>query len=224
MDDQRKQNLFIPLRPEKLLYARQFYPLDGQILFWYEEWQEYVITVISEEQTYTADDYNLLPEGAPFQLIHGKLIFMASPTDIHQKLLLNISTEINMYVKSHNLGEVRFAPLDVYLDDINVVQPDLFFVSVKRNNIIKRKVFGAPDFIVEILSAGTQNIDQTLKKQLYGKYGVLEYWLVHPTDKSIHVYYNENKKMELVKTAYSGDTIISSVIKGLELEVDKIFE
>ena len=224
MDENRKQSLFVPLKPEKLLSAKQFYSLDGQIMFWYEEWQEYVTTVISEEKTYNADDYNLLPEGAPYQLIHGKLLFMASPAYIHQKLLLNLSTQINIHVKSNQLGEVLFAPMDVNLDEHNVVQPDLMFISIKRNNIIKRKIMGAPDFVAEIISGGTQNTDEDFKKYLYGKHGVLEYWIVHPTEEYVLVHHNESQEMKLVQTAQKGDTISSKAIEGLELAVEKIFE
>ena len=224
MDENRKQSLFVPLSPEKLLYAKQFYPLDGQIMFWYEEWQEYVVTVIDDTKTYYTDDYFLLPEGAPYQLINGKLIFMPSPLDIHQKVSGNLFLHIGWHVKSHGLGEIRHAPDDVILDEENVVQPDLLFVSIKRNNIIKSRIFGAPDFVVEILSAGNSKTDREVKKHLYGKHGVLEYWIVHPTEEYVQVHHNESQEMKLVQTAQKGDTISSKAIEGLELAVEKIFE
>ena len=223
MDENRKQSLFVPLKPEKLLSAKQFYSLDGQIMFWYEEWQEYVTTVISEEKTYNADDYNLLPEGAPYQLIHGKLLFMAAPIYTHQKILAKLHLVLGGYIETKNLGEMCFAPTDVVLDDENIVQPDLMFISIKRNNIIKRKIMGAPDFIAEILSTSTQNIDESLKKQLYGKHDVLEYWTVHPAEEYVQVHHNESQEMKLVQTARRGDTISSKAIEGLKLNVDKIF-
>ena len=223
MDDHRKQNLFVPLKPEKLLYAGQYYPLDGQIMFWYEEWQEYVITVISEEKTYTTDDYNLLPEGAPFQLIYGKLVFMAAPNDIHQKISMRLSAQIFNYVDDNKIGEVRTAPYDVQLDENNVLQPDILFVSIKRTNLIKQRLFGAPNFVVEILSIGSQKTDRELKKQLYGKHGVIEYWIVHPTEEYVQVHHNENQQMKMVQTAHKGDTIVSKAIEGLKINVDKIF-
>ena len=224
MDDRRKQNLFVPLKPEKLLYAKQFYPLDGQIMFWYEEWQEYVVTVIDDTKTYHADEYFLLPENAPYQLINGKLIFMPSPFDIHQKVLSKLHLLLGWYIENNRLGEIRFAPDDVILDEDNVVQPDLLFVSIKRNNIIKSRIFGAPDFVIEILSTGgTQKTDRELKKQLYGKHGVIEYWIVHPTEEYVQVHHNENQQMKMVQTAHKGDTIVSKAIEGLKINVDKIF-
>ena len=223
MDDHRKQNLFVPLKPEKLLYAKQFYPLDGQIMFWYEEWREYVITVISDEKTYSADDYNLLPEGAPFQLIYGKLVFMAAPSFKHQEISGNLYFQIRLHTEKNNNGKIVTAPVDVQLDEHNILQPDILFVSFKRTNRIKQKLFGAPEFVIEIISDSTQNTDEQLKKQLYGKHGVIEYWIVHPTEEYVQVHHNENQQMKLVQTAQKGDTIVSKAIEGLKLNVDKIF-
>ena len=223
MDEDRTQNLFVPLKPEKLLHAKQYHPLDGQIMFWHGEWQEYVITVIADEKNYTVRDYNILPEGAPYQLIQGKLVFMAAPNDTHQKISMRLSIMLGNYIMENNLGELRAAPYDVQLDQENILQPDLLFVSIKRVSRIKQKLFGAPDFVVEILSVGNQKTDREIKKQLYGSHGVLEYWIVHPTDQYIEVHHNEGHEMKLIHTAYKGDIISSKAIAGLELVVAQVF-
>ena len=123
----------------------------------------------------------------------------------------------------NNLGKLFAAPLDVHLDDKNVVQPDLLYVSISRKVIIDKWIMGAPDFIVEIHSESTAKRDSEEKKVLYGKYEVVEYWIVKPTDQQIEVYYNEYKEMQLQQTANVGDTIISKAIEGFNLDTSRIF-
>ena len=224
MDNQEKQKLFRPLHPKELLKGRTFFPLNGQIIFWHEPWQDYVVTVINEDGGYNVHHYELLPEGAPFQLIEAKLVFMPAPNDLHQKISMRLSIKVGQYVLGNNMGEFRAAPYDVQLDENNVLQPDLLFVSVKRSSLIKQKLFGAPEFVVEILSMSTSAADKESKKALYGKHGVEEYWMVHPQEEYVQVHHNENKEMHLVQTAQKDDTIESRAIEGLKLKVADIFQ
>ena len=222
-----KQTFRIPFRrldPAEMLTGRAFYEItSGQILFFYPEWESFVITEIADQDDFTVQSYDLLPEGAPFQLIHGKLIHMAAPEDIHQAVLGNIFYEIKHFLKQNKLGKVRIAPEDVVLDEKNVVQPDLFFVSIKRNSIIDRKVYGAPDFVVEILSRNAA-YDRGEKMELYAAHGVVEYWIVHPTEAFVEVYHNENKVFRLVQTAQKSDTIASVAIEGFVLQLADVFD
>ena len=217
-------HLFVPLKPDQLLEGKLFYPLDGQILFWHEEWQDYVITVISEFYDYTAGDYKQLPEGAPYQLIHGKLVFMPSPFTIHQRISRKLTFEFEHFLREYPKGEIFTAPIDVHFDEHNVFQPDMLFVSIKRSNIIQKWIMGAPDFIVEIASVSTEHVDRTKKMETYGKYNVLEYWIINPNDEEVEVYHNHNKEMQHQQTATKDDTILSKAIEGLKLPVKKIFE
>ena len=215
---------FRPLNPAELLGGNTHYRIGSdQIIFYFEPWATFVITTITDAHNYTQHDYFLLPEGAPYQLINGKLIYMASPFDIHQAILGNIYLEIGSFVKKAKSGIVRVAPLDVVLDDQNVFQPDILFVAIKRNSIIKRKIFGAPDFVVEILSSNSQH-DRHEKFQAYQKHGVVEYWIVHPTQKYVEVYHNQDNLLKLVQTAQDTGTIISKAIEGFQIEVEDIFE
>jgi Uma2 family endonuclease len=208
---------------DKILRDRPFVIIDEQILFYHKESKEVVFTQITDEQDYTADDYLQLPENAPYQLINGKLIYMAAPEDRHQEIAINLSTELQIFVKSHKLGKVRFSPYDVHFDKENIFQPDILFVSIARASIIQKKIDGAPDFIVEISSPGTEKINRNRKMKIYGKYDVIEYWIVSTEKEQIEVYHNKNHKMQLVQTASRSDKIISKAIKGFELEVEKVF-
>jgi len=220
--DSPETTLFVPLKPEEMLAHAAYYPLHGQILFRYQD--QWVVTQISPEKTYTHTHYALLPEGAPYQLINGKLIFMASPLTIHQQISMTLSLEIGQYIKTHKLGKLFAAPLDVHFDDANIFQPDVLFVSVKRSNIIQKWIMGAPDFVVEIVSPRLRKADTETKLKVYGKYEVVEYWIVYPEEQQVEVYQNHKSNMQLVQTAFKGNTIQSLAIEGFALEVDKIFE
>ena len=155
----------------------------------------------------TIKDYQQLPEGAPYQLINGKLIMSPSPNRIHQKLIVEISRVIGNYLKTNTIGEAYIAPSDVYLDDENVVQPDIYFVSNANLSILTDAgAEGAPDMIIELLSPSNAYYDLRAKLQLYEKYGVKEYFIVDPEDNMVIAYkltegrykelYREYRKIE----------------------------
>ena len=155
----------------------------------------------------TIRDYQLLPESAPYQLINGKLIMSPAPKRIHQKLSGQIFKRIASNLDKNNLGEVYYAPFDVYLDDENIVQPDICFISQKNISILTDAgADGAPDLIIELLSPSNAYYDLRSKLQLYEKYGVKEYFIVDPEDDMVIAYkltegrykelYREYKKIE----------------------------
>lgn len=151
---------------------------------------------ISEKKRYTYEDYAKLPEGAPYQLIGGELVMTPSPVPYHQIILMKIGTSIANYVMPKNLGLVLFAPIDVYLEEEETYQPDIIFISNKRMNIVgEKKIEGAPDLVIEILSPSTAYYDLRKKYWKYEEYGVKEYWIVDPDGRSVEVYINENKKI-----------------------------
>jgi Uma2 family endonuclease len=209
---------------DKILNGRSFVIIDQQILFYDKESDRFVFTCISDEKDYTVDDYLLLPESAPYQLINGKLFFMAAPIFRHQEISMILSGLIFSFLIGKKTGKVICSPMDVHFDEKNVFQPDILFVSVARSSIIQKWIFGAPDFIVEILSKGTEDIDRTRKMKIYGKYNVIEYWIVCPETEQIEVYHNKNRKMKLTETVSKTGRIVSKTIEGFELEVYKIFE
>ncbi len=218
-----KPELFQPITLAKLLEGRNFVVYNQQLIFYHKELQQFVITSISPEKKYTVSDYMSLPERAPYQLIEGELIYMPSPFTNHQKISGNIYSEIRAYIKMKNLGEVYFSPLDVHLDDKNVYQPDILFVSIKRSSIINKFIFGAPNFIVEILSKSSESKDRNEKMVNYGKFGVDEYWIVNLNQENIEVYHNTLGILVHKQTAGKEDTIISLAINGFELNVSDVF-
>jgi len=135
------------------------------------------------------DVFKRFPEGTFVQLIDNHLIMSPSLLDVHQVAIGEIFLSMATYVKRHRLGKVRIAPYDVYLDEQNVFQPDIAFVSTERMHIIKQDgIYGAPDLIIEVLSPATGRYDEHEKKRVYERCGVKEYWIVNPKDKAVRGY------------------------------------
>ena len=69
------------------------------------------------KKAYTYEDYAQLPEGAPYQLIGGELVMSPSPTSTHQRILRRLSFALHLFVEKNELGEILFAPMDVYFSE-----------------------------------------------------------------------------------------------------------
>ncbi len=136
--------------------------------------------------------FERLPEGTLCQVINNQLVMSPAPTSKHQQVLREIFRQVDSYVLSHHLGEVFFAPIDVYLDPENVYQPDLIFISNERKHIIQENIHGAPDLVVEVLSPGSIKLDKREKKAVYEKHAVKEYWIVDPESKKVSGYQLQN--------------------------------
>lgn len=211
---------------EKLIKGKTYLLLGEQaILFWHEKEQSYVVGNIDPQKHYTQADYEQLPENAPYQLINYHLVYMPSPFNKHQEVSGELHFLIKAYLKSSQLGgRLLYAPADVYFDEGNVYQPDLFFVSERRKHIVTDKyTYGAPDLVIEILSESTMHQDYEEKMKVYAKYGVVEYWIVNVEKASIEVYHNENGVMHLDRQVEKGNPIQSKVIQGLVINTAEIF-
>jgi Uma2 family endonuclease len=183
---------------------------------------KYEINIPSKE-FYTYEDYAKLPEGAPYQLIGGKLIMTPSPTPFHQYISTRIEKKLIDFVEERDLGLVFDAPLDVYLEEKETYQPDIIYISKERLNIIEDKIKGAPDLVMEILSPSTAYYDLRRKARTYAKHGVKEYWVVDPMEKSVEIYKNNDGTFELVQKAEGEGKIKSLILPGFEMELRHIF-
>jgi Uma2 family endonuclease len=102
---------------------------------------------------------------------------------------MTLAAAIRTYSNAQHGGEVFVAPLDVVFSDLDVVEPDLLYVSRQRAGIVTdQHVRGAPDLVVEILSPGTRKTDEMTKRKLYERFGVSEYWVVDPELDAIKIY------------------------------------
>ena len=180
---------------------------------------------IEAKVSYTYADYAKLPEGAPYQLIQGELIMSPSPTIFHQIIISNLSFLLQKHVRSRKIGFVLVAPVDVYLSDINTFQPDVVYVSADRLSIVEEKnIQGAPDLVIEVLSPSTAYYDLRRKKDVYAEYGVHEYWIVDPIEKSVEIYVLEGKKLEVVEKITRSGLIESRVVEEFSIKWADVFD
>ena len=130
----------------------------------------------------TYEDLVRLPDdGKRHEIVAGRLLVNAAPVLRHQQICRRLLVALNRQVQEAGLGEVLHAPVDVQLSAHDVVEPDLLVVLRDRERVLhESRVIGAPSLVVEILSPSTARNDRTLKKELYERSGVPEYWLVDP--------------------------------------------
>ncbi|MEM8526352.1 MAG: Uma2 family endonuclease [Bacteroidota bacterium] len=205
-----------------LLKGRTYVAVGNQILF--EREGQYFLTMIdNHNQKYTKKDYDQLPYKAPYQLIDGKLEYVASPKDKHQDTLGNLYMLLAPYVKTNKIGRVRFAPLDVHFDEKNIYQPDLMFISNERKDIIKDFIYGPPDLIVEVLSSNKKH-DLGERKDVYGQYEVLEYWAVDYKKQTLDAYLNKEKKLIWQRQYTAEDEVKSEVVEGFSFVLKEILK
>ena len=123
------------------------------------------------------------------ELIFGTLRVNESPSFRHQNLLLELAVLMRVFVGQHRLGTVCIAPLDVILDPARalIVQPDLFFVSKQRQEIITDHVWGAPDLVVEVMSPHPRIGKMEDRIKYFAEYGVRECWLIHQLTREFEV-------------------------------------
>ena len=140
--------------------------------------------------------FKMLPEGTLAELVNGVLYMSPAPNVNHQRAIGKLFNQIQSLLDQTKSGEAFIAPLDVYFDEeSNAVQPDVVFVSKKKASTVHEDgIHGTPDFIIEILSPGNTRHDLIVKKELYEKFGVSEYWIVDPDNKTTIGYTYQNKK------------------------------
>ncbi len=173
---------------------------------------------------FTYEDYKHTPEDKRYELLYGDLIMVPAPRIAHQRTSVKIEMPLYTFVIENDLGEVFDAPCDVVLSDTNVVQPDLLFVSKERAHIITEdNIRGAPDLVIEVLSPSTAQRDRTLKRTLYSRYRVSEYWQVDTDAKIVLVLTLSDDGYDVDGVYGEGQTIVSRLLPGFTLETDKIF-
>jgi Uma2 family endonuclease len=126
-----------------------------------------------------------------YELLNGELVAKSAPSPFHQRISGNIYFAMRLFATEHNLGEVLYAPIDVFLDEYNATQPDVLFLSREKQHLVTPDgVQGAPDLVVEIISPSSMKRDRGDKMKLYERCGIGEYWLVDARTRSVEVYVN----------------------------------
>ncbi len=179
------------------------------------------------EPLLTVSDLDAMPDdGNRYEIIEGELFVSRAPSLNHQRISGNIFAALRNYLDQNPVGEVITTP-GIIFSDFNGVIPDLVFISHERRDEIATgdRITGAPDLVIEIMSPGAENErrDRTAKRQLYGKYGVREYWIVDPAKRTVEVYVLAGQTLKLQARFAEEDDLTSSVLPGLSCKVESIF-
>lgn len=145
---------------------------------------------MSPAPTLTTDQYFSTPESLlPTELIFGTLRVAESPSVWHQQAVAAFHLALAPHVRARRAGYVFLAPLDVVFDAKHhlVLQPDLLFIRSGREDIIERKVTGAPDMVMEVLSPNPRIGTLDERVGLFAQYGVQEIWLLHQTQERFEI-------------------------------------
>jgi Uma2 family endonuclease len=171
----------------------------------------------------TVDDYMRLPEGTFAELIEGEIFVTPSPGFDHQQVIGELFVALREYVRSREAGALAMAPLDVYLPSGDVVQPDLVFVATGNRSAIQQWVRGVPDLLVEVVSADRPERDRIVKRDLYARNGVPEYWIVDPETRSVEVLVIESGRYVPHGYFEAGDSLTSRSLPGFALPLEGVF-
>ena len=173
----------------------------------------------SDSREYTAEEFFSLAEETRAELIDGKIVDMSDPGVVHQEILLEIAVQIRECIKKAGTKcRVLLAPFDVQpnLNEDTVVQPDLMIIC-DMNNLKKYTYLGAPEFVIEILSANSRSRDTVVKLYKYKEAGVREYWIVDPDNETVMVYAFETEKYPKI---YMRNAQVPVYISGGKCSVD----
>jgi Uma2 family endonuclease len=173
-------------------------------------------------------DLELLPDnGNRYEIIDGELLVTRSPHWKHQKVITRLIQSLGSWSSHSKLGEVVTTPGLIFTDDDNVI-PDLVWISTDRLARVLDEsghLVAAPELIVEVLSAGTDNErrDREVKRKLYAMRGVQEYWVVDWHKQQIEIFRRHNNGLFLVSTLLSSDVLSSPLLPDFTQSVAEVF-
>ncbi len=158
------------------------------------------------------------------EIIDGDLFIAPTPFVDHQRFVGELAYALGKYSEEHRLGELVLGPMDVILNDLNVLNPDLLFVLNEHKDIIQDWVRGAPDLVIEILSPTTAARDRGVKLRAYARFGVKEYWIVDPEAQAIEIYRLTPEGYDLIQTCGLAQILTSPLLPGFQVAVRQIFQ
>lgn len=162
-----------------------------------------------------------------YEIIDGELFELHAASNEHNETGSLTCSELVVWNRSSGLGSVIIAPGLIYSDDNNCI-PDVIWVSHARRTEWERadgKLHGSPELVVEIMSPGTENArrDREIKRGLYARRGVDEYWILDPATRTVSVYRHTGSDLPLVATLGPADTLTSPVLPGFAVIVARLF-
>ncbi|HEX7722436.1 MAG TPA: Uma2 family endonuclease [Pyrinomonadaceae bacterium] len=161
-----------------------------------------------------------------YELIDGELFVSRAPGIPHQRVLLNLEVALSNYLSGHPVG-ILVPGAGAIFSNHDAVIPDLVFVRNERwPEVVSNNKFTAGlDLVIEILSPGKENRERDLlvKRQLYEKFGIGEYWVVDSENRSVKVYKLDAARLQSVATFRDSEEITTDLLPGFRLTVSALF-
>jgi Uma2 family endonuclease len=174
-----------------------------------------------------ADFLEFPDDGLRHEIIGGEHFVTPAPVTRHQRISRDLLVLLAVYLDAHPIGEVFSAPFDALLSEFDIVEPDLIYLSKERAHLLTSKnLQGPPDLVVEILSPGTKRRDLGIKRDLYQRVGVREYWIVDPDRDAVTVYRRHDDDAafqfpeEFSKAAR--DAVTTDLLPDLEVQLEQL--
>ena len=176
----------------------------------------------STPRRWTYAEFARLPTSGStrYEIIDDELVVTPAPSLRHQRMVRELLYELVGFTKQHDIGEAFTAPLDVLFAEGDYLQPDLLFVRKDRSHVMSdRGIEGSPDLVVEVVSPSTSARDRGVKLERYRHYGVPEYWVVDPDNRTVEVW----RLMEAARAPTilkDDDWLVWTPVRGLTLTID----
>jgi len=181
----------------------------------------------AEPIRFTYEDYVEFPDdGRRHELIDGEHVVTPAPTRRHQELSGRLHLALGKYLEAHPVGKVYYSPIDVILSDLDVVQPDLVYVSSERSEVLGTWIHGAPDLAIEIVSPASRKNDEVTKRRLFDRFDFREYWVVDPEIETVKVYRRDERgafPRAAEPSREADDVIRTPLLPGLAIPLRALF-
>jgi Uma2 family endonuclease len=179
------------------------------------------------EPLLTIADLDALPDdGKRYELFEGEILVSRAPGLSHQRVLGNLHAVLRVYLDQNPIGEILLTP-GVIFDEFNSAIPDAVFLTNQQvhNAASGERIHEAPELLIEIVSPGKENArrDREVKRQVYGKHGVTEYWIADPERRALEIYRLEQRALKLAATLTDEDEITTPILPGFKCKANQIF-
>jgi Uma2 family endonuclease len=187
-------------------------------------------TSAATDRRLTVDDFMRFPDdGKRHEIIDGVHYVTPSPNLGHQAIIGRLHLALGNFLEGRpDLGRVFFAPLDVIFSFYDVVEPDLLVIAGDQLDIMTPKnIQGAPAIVVEVLSPGTRRVDEGVKRQLFERGGVREYWVVDPKRETLKISHRSPAGAftdGTVSTRAQDAVLTTPILPGFSLALRELFK